>query len=268
MNTKPLPLLSLLALAAALLAGCSTMLDKSQARTSAPFEPTALIIADEDGPLTADELELRRPAIISYLVSRGYLSNRSALVDNPAEASRFIRVILSSGGGFRITEFTLGNRARQIVTSSYIPGHSDSYNYTSDYRYYSSYANQPYYYEPPVVHTPPPPYSPPKDRNDRPRHDYRRHDNNDRNHRPRTDQPDDTDRRPRRSDDGREHPRRDHDPGSGRNWSGGTHRDPNAAPASPPPAPVYSPPPPRNDLRPAQAHGEARFEERHRPNEP
>ncbi len=256
MNAKPLSFLFALALACTLLAGCQTVLDATQARTAAPFEPTALIIADEDGPLTADELALRRPAIISYLVNRGYLDTPNALVDNPAAASRFIRVILSAGGGFRITEFTLGNRARRIVTSSYIPGHADSYHYSSGYGYYSSYVNQPYYYEPPVVYTPPPPYTPPKDRNDHPDHDYRPRDNDNRNHSPRADRREDPGRHYRRGDDGRDRTPRDHDSGSGRNWSGGHRRDNTPAPApAPPPAPSYSPPP-RNDPPPPSERDE------------
>lgn len=245
MNAKPLPFLFALALACTLLAGCQTMLDTTQARTAAPFEPTALIIADESGPLSADELAARRPAIISYLVSRGYLSDPGALVDNPADASRFIRVILSAGGGFRITEFTLGNRARQIVTSSYIPGHSDSYAHSSGYGYHSSYLNQPHYHEPPVVHAPPPP----KDRHDPRRRDYRPRDHD---NQPRPDRTGDTGRLHRRYDDDRDRPPRDRDSGHGRNGSGGNHRD---HPPAPPPAPVYSPPP-QNDPPPVSSREE------------
>ncbi len=267
MNIKPLPLLSALALAWALLAGCSTMSDTSRAHTRAPYEPTALIIADEHGPLSADELDLRRPAIINYLVNRGYMNSPDALVDNPAEASRFIRVILSADGGFRITEFTLGNRARQIVTSNHIPGHSDSSYSSRGYTHYSAYANQPYYYEPPVIYIPPPPYSPPHDQTHHPRHDYRPRDNDNRNHPPHPDRPDDARRHPPRSDDGREHPRRDHDPGNGRNWSDGPGRSTNPPP-TPPPAPSYTPPPPRNDPPPAKHDNHRLDENRHRPNEP
>lgn len=118
--TPSLLLRALLAAAGlACLAGCQSRVEAPPAaQTRAPFEPTAIIIADERGPLDADELARRRPGIIQYLVSRGYLQSPDAVVENPALASRFIRVVLSPGGSFRITEFTLGNRARQIQTTT------------------------------------------------------------------------------------------------------------------------------------------------------
>lgn len=144
MNPRPLALALAFAIAIAGLTGCSTVREPSRARTAAPFEPTALIIADERGPLTADELAAHRPAIIQYLVNRGYLESPDALVDNPAVASRFIRVILSPGGSFRITEFTLGNRARHITTTSFIPGHSDDYGEYGRHGYHRHLSARPY----------------------------------------------------------------------------------------------------------------------------
>lgn len=119
MSAQFVSLLLLLALAS--LSGCNALREPSSAHTSAPYEPTALIIADESRPLTVEELAAQRPAIVAYLVKRGYLKTADAIVDNPAQASRIIRVILSPSGSFRITEFTLGNRARRIMTSSFTP---------------------------------------------------------------------------------------------------------------------------------------------------
>lgn len=119
MSVQPLALFLLLTLAS--LAGCNALREPSSAHTAAPYEPTALIIADETRPLTVEELAAQRPAIVAYLVRRGYLETPDAIVDNPAQASRIIRVILSPSGSFRITEFTLGNRARRIMTSSFAP---------------------------------------------------------------------------------------------------------------------------------------------------
>lgn len=122
MHAQPAALILLLALAP--LAGCNALREPSSAHTTAPYEPTALIIADESRPLTVEELAAQKPAIVAYLVKRGYLETADAIVDNPAQASRIIRVILSPSGSFRITEFTLGNRARRIMTSSFAPGRS------------------------------------------------------------------------------------------------------------------------------------------------
>lgn len=237
MIAKPPALVLTLILALGWLAGCNTVSDVNSARTAAPFEPTALIIADETGPLTADELATHRPKIIQYLVSRGYLKTPDALVDNPALASRFIRVILSPGGGFRITEFTLGNRARQIITTSFYPGHSDDYYDHGRYGYYLG--AQPYYEIPaPRRAAPPDSYRPPTGKPpvvQRPTGDHpRRHGR-------------------RVNPEGRsETPRSDYaDRGGGNGGSG-----------SAPTPPSYAPPEPRS------ADGDSRHEERHRPNEP
>lgn len=231
----------LLLLASASFVGCGTVQDASSARTSAPFEPTALIIADESGPLTADELATHRPAIIEYLVRRGYLETPDTLVDNPALASRFIRVILSPGGSFRITEFTLGNRARQIITTSYYPGHSDDYH---DARYgYYNYTNarpdHPRFDPGPA--TPPAVQPPPGSRPERPRDETR----------------------PRRYErrinpEGRGSERSPRENPRSENSGGGS-----SAPSSPPPAPPPSSPPPES-----RSSGESRFEERNRPHDP
>jgi hypothetical protein len=219
--------------------GCGHLQETTSARTSAPFEPTALIIADETGPLTADELAAHRPAIVAYLVRRGYLETPEALVDNPALASRFIRVILSPGGSFRITEFTLGNRARQIITTSYYPGHSDDYH-DARYGYYNYTNARPDYPRvdpgpaiPPTMQ--PPPSSPP----DRPRDDNRPR----RYERRINPEGRGTDRGPR------EHPRNE-------NSGGGS-----SAPSNPPP-------PPSSPPTESRSSGESRFEERNRPHDP
>jgi hypothetical protein len=103
------------------IAGCGQATSPTIAQTRAPTEPTALIIADEGGPLSAEAMAIRRPMVVQYLVSRGYISSPDDLVDNPAGASRFIRVVFAPGGGFRITEFTLGNRSRQMLFSGFAP---------------------------------------------------------------------------------------------------------------------------------------------------
>lgn len=245
MTPKPLALSLAIAFAVAGLTGCNTMMEPSRARTSAPYEPTALIIADETGPLTADELAAHRPAIIQYLVSRGYLETPDALVDNPAAASRFIRVILSPGGSFRITEFTLGNRARQVITSSYIPGHSDDYDGYGRYGYYN-YLTARAYNDPPAYS--PAPSAPAPDYQPAPPSDRRG------NYRP-TDRPRRYERRINPEGRGSERTTREGPRSEGGSSGGSTQ------PSSPPPS--YSPPP-----EPRSTSGESRYEERHRPNEP
>ncbi|HYC70115.1 MAG TPA: hypothetical protein VEB66_02850 [Opitutaceae bacterium] len=240
--TGKLAALALL-VASAWLAGCTTVQDASSARTAAPFEPTLLIIADERGPLTADELAAHRPAIVDYLVRRGYLESPDEVIDNPALASRFIRVILSPGGSFRITEFTLGNRARQVITAGYYPGHSDDYPDHTRYGYYNYYNARPDYPRTDPGPTLAPPASPPS----APAPSIER---------PRTDE------RPRRFErrinpegrgperSPREHPRND--------TSGGT-----SSPGTPSSPPSSSPPP-----EPRSSAGESRYEERNRPHDP
>lgn len=240
MTPKPLAFLPALALAAAALPGCNSTLDTTQARTAAPFEPTALFIVDETRPLTVEELAAQRPAIVGYLVRRGYLESPGALVDNPALASRIIRVILSPSGSFRISEFTLGNRARHIVTTRIIPGHSDGYDYS--YGYYLTarpYPEPPAYS--PAPSAPPGGYqpTPPADRPPRV-------------HRP--------DERPRR------HERRIHPEGRGaeRSPRADTRSDNGGSPPSTsPPPPDHAPPP-----EPRPSSGESRNGERKRPHDP
>jgi len=231
---NPLPLLRALLLATGLatLAGCQHVVAPPTPQTLAPFEPTAIIIADERGPLDADELARRRPGIIQYLVARGYLQSPDAVVDNPALASRFIRVVLSSGGGFRITEFTLGNRARQIHTTSGLLIRPATYlEVGSDvplgYRTPLPYGR----YDPRLPVSPSPHAYRPPERSPRP---------------------------------GGGHPDR---PGP-RAAPDGPRAEPAAPPAvTPAPAPVVPPPAPV-EPPPAQARGESRYEDTRRPFQP
>lgn len=233
MNTlPPIRALVLLALALASVAGCQRVAEPARHQTRAPFEPTALIIADERGPLDADELARRRPAVIQYLVSRGYLSSPDALVDNPAQASRFIRVVFSPGGSFRITEFTLGNRARQIHTTSSLPGRSLSLMGAETYLHLGHGSADPY-----ILYEPLLPYSAPP-----------------RGYRP-------PDRAPRLGDVSPRHADPARPPDRPR---GGSPDVPSSPPATTPAAP---PPSPREPA-PTQARGEARYEELSRPQEP
>jgi hypothetical protein len=65
--------------------------------------PTALVIVMEDESTEA-EYRARRGEIVSYLIERGYIANENDLVNDPANADRIIRAIVS-GGGFTLSVF-------------------------------------------------------------------------------------------------------------------------------------------------------------------
>jgi len=59
--------------------------------------PTSLVIVIE-GEFTEEQYRARRLDIVNYLIERGYISQESELISDPANASRIVRAIVNSEG--------------------------------------------------------------------------------------------------------------------------------------------------------------------------
>ncbi|HLP26209.1 MAG TPA: hypothetical protein VK477_11055 [Acidobacteriota bacterium] len=226
----------LLGVGAVFLASCSTPPPPRVTTRTVYRINTALLLASEDGSLSAEQLQARRDEVVRYLTERGLLAPEDVLVSNAAAADRIIRVAVAGSGEFKVTIFNPGSTGAYYSADPadirvragaedywpiYDPWFDQGYYYSPSpapgyYRYQPRDYLRPHYprdYLAPVEprRTPPPPVlrdpTPqphPRDRN----HDGRP-DHGDRNHDGR---PDWRDRAPPKTPDvNRDHGGRDHD---------------------------------------------------------
>jgi hypothetical protein len=155
------PLLLLALAATCWLGGCFAPGEPPRvvAGTSVYRVNTALLLASDDGKLTAEQLQARRDEVVNYLTERGLLTSTDVLVSNAAAADRIIRVSIAESGGFKITVFNPGSAggyysANPALTSPpTIPDSPNWPNYDPWFDrgyYYNSGLNFGYYpYDPP-----------------------------------------------------------------------------------------------------------------------
>jgi hypothetical protein len=260
--------LPVLLAAALLLASCSTPPPPRVTTRTVIKINTALLLASEDGSLSAEQLQARRDEVVRYLTERGLLAPEEMLVSNAAAADRIIRVAIAAGGGFKVTIFNPGStggyyssgpddvRVRVAVDdywSAYDPMFDQGYSYSpypapGYYRYHPRDYLRPHYprdYLAPVEprRPPPPPVLHDPTPQPHPRHPGRPHEPH-----PRA--------RDRNPEDGRpdwrdRHPpgRPDHDNHGGRNHDVGP-RPPAPQPEPSPPVVAPERPEPRPTVEP------------------
>lgn len=249
----------LLGIGAVLLTSCSTPPPPRVTTRTVYRVNTALLLASEDGSLSAEQLQTRRDDVVRYLTDRGLLTPEDVLVSNAAAADRIIRVAIASGGEYKVTIFNPGSTGAYYSAGptevrvragaedywpAYDPWFDQGYYYSpypapGYYRYNRDYL-RPHYprdYAAPVEPRRPPPPPVVRDPTPQPRPPDK-----DRDHRPRPSHPDrDRDGRP----DWRERP-------PANRPDSGNHGNPShgVTPRPTPPPPRLDPPPRFDPPRP------------------
>lgn len=145
--------LLVLSVAAVLLASCSTPPPPRVTTRTVIKINTALLLASEDGSLSAEQLQARRDEVIRYLTERGMLAPEDNLVSNAAAADRIIRVAIAADGGFKVTVFNPGStgayysaRPTEVRVRPDVDGYWPTYDPWFDQGYYYSPYPAPGYY--------------------------------------------------------------------------------------------------------------------------
>lgn len=131
------------------LAACSTPPPPRVATRTAYKIATALLLASEDGKLTAEQLQAKRDEVVRYLTERGLLMPDDVLVNNAAAADRIIRVSIAASGGFKVTIFNPGGTGATYAAAPTIGGDVRVRVGADDYwPTYDPWFDQGYYYSP------------------------------------------------------------------------------------------------------------------------